>query len=116
MSEEKATTFLLNEAMSPGALSNDAGSRNFQHGYLAVLRSTTSDQDEACETERLDYLRTALKQTTKSFEELHGPELALRVQLCFLQGFPLFLSSKRTIPDAVAFLDNVIGKRVKLYY
>lgn len=100
------------QTMSEGAhntvaiYQSDMGSS--RHNYLSYLRSL--DSDEGGDKARLDYLRAALNQAATSFEVLHGPELAMRVQLCFLQGLPLFLSSRMSARDAMVFVDNILGR------
>lgn len=77
--------------------------------YITALQALNEANQRGLQHERLYNLRVTLNQAVEVFEAQYGPELALQLQLSFLQSLPMFLNSGKTQWDAVALVDTVIG-------
>lgn len=80
-----------------------------REAYIIALEKLNAANEGVLEHERVYNMRVSLNQTLGVFESQYGSEVALKLQLNFLQSLPMLLNSRRTISDAVAFVDNVIG-------
>lgn len=78
--------------------------------YIAALQALNEVNQRGLQHERLYKLRVTLNQAIEMFELQYGPQMALQIQLLFLQSIPMFLNTGKTTRDAVALVDTVIGK------